>query len=243
LKTKLRARREWLLTAVAVFGFGLTLGLGVWQLSRAHEREALAARQAEADRLPELTLEEALEGRESTGRRVRLQGRWLTGYTVYLDNRQRDGRPGFELVTPLEVPTRNGAVAVLVVRGWAPRDFRDRQALPRIPTPEGDVTVVGRVVPRIPRLYELGSAPSGAIRQNLDIAGFRQETHLPLVDFAVLQTDPAPADGLRRDWPTPAIGAERNYGYAAQWFALSGLIFILYVGFQIVRFRSLRNQD
>jgi len=43
------------------------------------------------------------------------------------------------------------------------------------------------------------------------------------------------ADGLSRDWPRINTGLEKHYGYAFQWFALCGLIVLLYGWFQIVR--------
>ena len=35
--------------------------------------------------------------------------------------------------------------------------------------------------------------------------------------------------------PRPAVDVHKHYGYAFQWFALAGLITILYVWFQLVR--------
>ena len=53
------------------------------------------------------------------------------------------------------------------------------------------------------------------------------------LDVAVRQTG-APSEGLLRDWPEVASGAEKNYGYAFQWWALSVLIAILYAWFQFI---------
>lgn len=83
------------------------------------------------------------------------------------------------------------------------------------------------------KLYEFAASPSGPIRQNLDLAQWRAETGLALLEIAVRQTG-APSDGLLRDWPEAASGAEKNYGYAVQWWALSGLIAVLYVWFQFI---------
>jgi surfeit locus 1 family protein len=43
------------------------------------------------------------------------------------------------------------------------------------------------------------------------------------------------SEGLLREWPLVGTGVATHYGYAFQWFALSALIAILYVWFQIVR--------
>ncbi len=38
-------------------------------------------------------------------------------------------------------------------------------------------------------------------------------------------------DGLRREWPRPASGVEKNRGYAFQWYAIAVLIAALAVFF------------
>mgnify|MGYP000894222214 CR=1 FL=1 len=58
-------------------------------------------------------------------------------------------------------------------------------------------------------------------------------TGLALPALAALQTGAA-SEGLLRDWPQPASGADKNYGYAFQWWALAALIAILYVWFQLI---------
>ena len=53
------------------------------------------------------------------------------------------------------------------------------------------------------------------------------------MDGSVVQIG-EPSEGLLRDWPVPASGADKNYGYAFQWWALCAVIFILYVWFQFI---------
>ncbi|HET7525200.1 MAG TPA: SURF1 family cytochrome oxidase biogenesis protein [Burkholderiaceae bacterium] len=52
-------------------------------------------------------------------RRIVVEGRWLPQQTLYLDNRTEHGVAGFVVVTPLLLGPGD---AVLVQRGWAPRD-------------------------------------------------------------------------------------------------------------------------
>ncbi len=82
-------------------------------------------------------------------------------------------------------------------------------------------------VPPVP----VGSYP---IRQNLSLQAFRTETRLPLRTDLSLQQTGAPSEGLTRDWPAPALGVEKHYGYAFQWFGLSALVAVLYVWFQLI---------
>ncbi|MDD2846492.1 MAG: SURF1 family protein [Rhodoferax sp.] len=235
--------RFWLLTVAALAGMGVTAALGRWQLDRAAQKQALQAAIDAQARLPVLdgaSLAVPAGAPVDTSavlhRRVLLQGQWLPQYTLFLDNRQMQGRPGFFVITPLQL--EGSAWVVWVQRGWVPRNFQDRTQLAPIETPLGRVQVAGRVALPPSALFELGgdTRTEGAsrIRQNLDLARFRVETGLQVADVAVLQTGPA-SEGLQRDWPVVRTGVEKHHGYAFQWFGLSSLIALLYVWFQFVR--------
>ena len=229
--------RFWLVTVAAALGVAITAALGQWQLGRAAQKAELQAlmdaRQAQAP-LDGAALLRAGADAALLQRPIEVRGQWLPEHTIFLDNRQMNGRPGFYVLTPLRI--EGGASAVLVQRGWAPRDFQDRLRLPRIDTPAGPVTVSGHVLEAPSRLYELGqgSDASGPIRQNLDLAQYAAQTGLTLTPLAVRQAGPA-SEGLLREWPHVGSGVEKHHGYAFQWFGLSALIAIPYVWFQIVR--------
>jgi surfeit locus 1 family protein len=228
-------RRFWLITFAAGLAVALTIGLGKWQLSRAADKVALAAaiaNQATQPALSGLELVARANGAGVMHRPVVLHGRWLPEHTVFLDNRQMNAKPGLFVVTPLALA--DSPAVVLVQRGWVQRNFLDRSSLPVIDTPSGTVTIKGRIAPPPSKLYELGDPQLGRIRQNLDMAAFARESGLSLLPVSVQQVG-APADGLQRDWSQPATGVDKHYGYAAQWFGLSGLFAILYVWFQIVK--------
>jgi surfeit locus 1 family protein len=226
--------RFWAITAAAIGGCAVTLALGIWQWGRAHEKLALHAAIEQRKALVPLDERALLAAREPAAlvhRPVVLRGQWVAGRTVFLDNRQMQGRPGFYVVTPLKL--QGGDAAVLVERGWAPRNFVDRERLPAVETPSGVIEVRGRLAPPPAKLYEFDGAGSGPIRQNLDLVQFRAESGLALLDVAVQQTG-APSERLQRDWPEVAGSASKNYGYAFQWWALCALIAILYVWFQFI---------
>lgn len=227
--------RFWLVTLAALLALTVTTALGRWQLGRAEHKQRLQADIEERARLPVLDaagLTAPGEVEPLLHRRLQARGHWLAERTVYLDNRQMNGRPGFFVVTPLRLDAGQGVL--LVQRGWVPRNFEDRSRVPRVETPAGPVRVEGRVAETPSRLYELGAAETGPIRQNLDLARFRAETGLDLLAVTLLQTD-AGADGLARDWPPIDSGVDKHHGYAFQWFGLSALIAVLYVWFQIVK--------
>ena len=231
-----RIARPWLIACAAVICALVTLRLGLWQMSRAAEKQALQQAVEDRARLPPLDNRLLVELPRSDAqwmhRRVRLHGQWLHRHTVYLENRQMDGKPGFFVLTPLQLTASN--LSVMVQRGWVQRNFNDRLALPALPHPQGEVQLEGQIAPPPAKLYEFESQARGNIRQNLDLASFARETGLPLVSFSVLQTGPA-SDGLSRDWAPIDSGVDKHHGYAFQWFALCGLIVVLFIWFQIVR--------
>lgn len=231
--------QRWLVLGMALLGMGVTFSLGLWQLGRAAEKTAFQdAKTQQADKvaLDGRTLGSALDDQAQRAglihRRMVLMGRWLPQHSVFLENRQMNAKPGFFVLTPLQIEGTNGVV--LVQRGWAQRSFTDRAALPAIQTPEGQVEIEGHLAPWPSRLYDFGGVEQGPIRQNLDLQAFRQETGLGLLEVSLLQSGSA-SEGLLREWPVVASGVEKHHGYAFQWFGLSGLIALLYVWFQIVQ--------
>lgn len=227
------------MTLAALIGAGVTCRLGLWQLSRADQKEAMQAAIDRNAALPVLD-NAALVPVTGSGaasasqlhRRVDLQGHWLAPHTVFLENRQVAGKPGFHVLTPLQL-SPSGAT-IIVQRGWVQRNFNDRTALPALATPDAMVRVLGRIAPEPGKLYDFNGAQPGKIRQNLDLARFSDEVGLPLAAFTVMQSGPAD-DGLVRDWPAIDSGVSKHLGYAFQWFALCALIAGLYLWFQVVR--------
>lgn len=234
MMASLRSTRFWVLTLAAVLVAALTFSLGQWQLRRAAQKEAIQTAISIKNKLPALDLK-ALEAIESIAnevyRRVEVRGVWQAEHTVYLDNRPMQGRSGFWVMTPLVL--QGTTQAILVQRGWVPRNFGDRTLLPDVLTPAGLVTVEGRIAPPPSKLYEFKGVDSGPIRQNLDLSAFRVETGLPLLEASLLQTGAA-SEGLLRDWAAPNLGVETHYGYAFQWFSLCALVMGLYFWFQVI---------
>ena len=243
-----RGRAAVILVATIV-GVAVTGNLGAWQLRRAAQKIALQdALESHATlsvlAAPDLA-RDAAQAETQHYRRVHLRGRWVAARSVFLDNRQMAGRVGFYLVTPLQLEGRREAV--LVQRGWVPRDQRDRTLLPPVPSVAGIVELDGLIAPPPARLYEFAPSTGGAIRQNLDLGEFSLETGLALAPLSVLEStqqsdSPGNAgDGLLRQWPRPAVDVQKHYGYAFQWFALAALMSGLYVWFQLVLPRRPRD--
>ena len=227
--------KRLVIAMAALIGVVVTANLGFWQWGRGEQRtslhEAMAARATSAP----VGAAELLAARGADPallhRPVTVRGTWIADRTVFLDNRQMNAVPGFYVVTPLRIEASDAVV--LVQRGWAPRNFNQRELLPPVQTLPGTVEVRGRLAPPPAKLYAFDTEEKGPIRQNLDLARFRAETGLPLLELSVQQAGPA-SEGLLRQWPQAGSGAEKNYGYAFQWWAISALIAILYAWFQLI---------
>lgn len=232
----------WLVTLAAVIGVSATLYLGRWQLSRAAQKEALQASmdtRAAQSVLRGIDLLKAADVDALVHQRAALRGTWVAAHTVYLDNRQMNAKVGFFVMTPFAL---EGGGAMVVQRGWVPRNFEQRDQVPAVQTPGGVVEIEGRIAPPPSKLYEPGSPSDGAIRQNLDLAQYRAETGLALLPITLVQTGAA-SEGLLREWPAVNLGVEKHYGYAFQWFGLAALIAGLYLWFQVFRLMMSRPKE
>ncbi|MCM0613944.1 SURF1 family protein [Marinobacter sediminum] len=216
---------DWKLLVFAGVFLPLLIGLGLWQLDRAGQKQQMLDQwQQDAAVLawPEL----AAQGLDS-GRPMTLTGMY-GDHSWLLDNRTRDGIPGYEVLTafhPLEGPP------VLVNRGWiqAPRT---REQLPVFDTPEGIFSLAGRLsdYPQPPVLGEQPMAKHGWPRRVQSLPREVALKEIPgLPDSVVRLADSDQPGALRADWTPDLMGPQTHYGYAAQWFALALALTILTV--------------
>ena len=228
-------RRRVVVLLATLAAVALTARLGWWQLDRAAQKAAVQAELQTRSALPSLApaalARSPADASAQHWRQLTLSGRWLPAHTVYLDNRPMAGRVGFYVLTPLELTSGD---AVMVLRGWAPRDFQDRAKLPAVPLPAGTVSVTGLIAPPPGRLYDFGSAGGARLRQNLDLGAYGREIGIALRPVVLQQQAAEADDGLLRAWPAPAVDIHKHYGYAFQWFALATLLIGLYVWFQVL---------
>jgi surfeit locus 1 family protein len=194
--TGLRFRPPWWGVLLAAAGCAAGIALGEWQSRRADEKRAAAG-------APSLVL----------------RGEFLPAPVVFLDNKLRRGRPGYEVVQPFRIA---GDGAVLVNRGWVAAG-PSRQQLPQIRTPAGEVRLAGVRRDHFARAYEpSGAKPQGAVWINATPERFTSATGLALEAW-VFEQHSNLDDGLVREWPAAEPGAEKNEAYAFQWYALAAL--------------------
>jgi len=211
--------RLWAL-ALAFAACAAGIALGNWQSGRAEEKRALGAQlerslAGAAIELPATPI----KAEDFVYKRVAARGEWLLTRSIYLDNKQRHGRVGYEVVTPLKL---GPAMHVLVNRGWFERGASGLRS------PEGEVRVEGIALARLPRALRLGEEAKSRVRQNLDIAEFAAETGLALQPIVIEQRSDG-GDGLLREWPRPDLGVDMHASYALQWYSLAALAIVLLV--------------
>lgn len=228
MPARYRFRRPRLLTTLAAAaGIALTLALAYWQLGRAHEKEAAAARIAALAGEPALRLTAAaVEARDAEWRRVTARGRFEPRHAVLIDNRVRRGVAGYHVIMPLAL--EGGERYVLVSRGWI-AGMPDRSRLPEVTTPAGTVEISGLAVTPSGRFLELSPGTAeGRVWQNLTLERYRKAVPIPLQPFVIQQVSPLD-DGLAREWEPPDLGVNTHYGYAFQWLALAMTLLVIYL--------------
>ena len=230
---RIRFKPRFVPTIAAVIGVLVTALLGNWQLNRAAEKARLQQRIDQAERqAPRPIGSVPVQANELAYLRVEAQGEYKSDGTVYVDNRVRNGVPGYEIITPLRIGTSSRYV--LVKRGWLAAG-PSRSKLPAVVTPSGALSVEGVALPGNPRLFELSrQVQSGALWQNVTVDRYHAAFGLELQPVVIEQHNEL-ADGLLREWNRPDAGVDRHRAYALQWFGLCLAIIILYLATNVRR--------
>ena len=232
---RIRFRFKLIPFIATVLVVALGIQLGNWQQRRAAQKLVMQTQLAQGQSAAPLRLDGAAVAAEAVEfRRVQLQGEFVRNWPLYLDNRPYQGRAGFYVLMPFKLA--GTGMHVLVMRGWVPRDAAQRERLPQVITPAGSVTLDGIARLNAGHVMELGSAAAltpGAIVSNVDPLQLAKDSGLTMQPFVVEQSAAAQPDGddttLVRDWPAPALGVEKNQGYAVQWYALSAMAVVFFV--------------
>lgn len=242
--TRDRRRRLAAVVLLALLG-SLFISLGNWQLNRAEERRQIAqdieqGRQSAPVVLTATADTEALKPWQS----AQASGQWLAQFSVLLDNRNLDGKPGYWLATPLSLGANK---ALLVLRGWVARPIGQFNPFPVIEQSLGPVSVQGEIAMRVPQLFDISDEPALDFeanpvvqhdakvstihldrleqRQNIALQAMSDATGLSFLPVVLLQTNDTDGGNLVRQWPTPSVDADTNIGYAMQWFSFAAIAF------------------
>ncbi len=223
----------WRQPVLVLLGVVICLGmlrLGVWQLDRADQKQAIVdERQERADAtiidlidLPELT------ATQNRFRPVRVTGKYLPNKTIYLDNQTFKQQVGYQILTPMQLD--GSERLILIARGWI-ETGPNRNRLPDLITPVDTLTITGRLNTPIgppPLWNDEYPVHSGARWQYLDLIMAQTQIGQELYPL-VLELSPE-FDGdryLKRAWQgIDDREVNKHKAYAFQWFAMSLAFFI-----------------
>jgi surfeit locus 1 family protein len=215
------------LALLTLFVLPILISLGVWQLNRAAEKEALDQQYHTQQQLPPVALDAEILAQLSDFRRIVAEGKFDGDHTWLLDNKQRGGRVGFEVISPFQL---SDGTWLLVNRGWI-AGTGQRDQLPAIPQLSGTQTLFGQIVslshhPLLDASAQTDEWPR--IIMALDTWAMSAQLERPLAN-RIVQLDEASPGALTTDWQPIPLSATKHRGYAFQWFAMALALCIWFV--------------
>lgn len=215
------------ITLFTLIALPILCGLGTWQWYRAVEKQELEARYAQQQAQPPITLTTANLADLPDYQRVMVQGHFDNDHTWLLDNKQRHGKVGFEVVTSFVL---DDGQRLLVNRGWLAAG-KTRAQLPTIDAIEGEVTLFAELVsvvehPLLDAHTEQADWPR--IIMAIDIPPMEQQLQEALLPRYVRLDESSPG-ALVTDWQAVNMTPEKHIGYAFQWFAMALALIIWFV--------------
>ena len=220
----------WALILTAAFS-AVAIHLGNWQGERAEYKIGQQAKMDAALAAASLSLTDVPRSAD-TGIELRYRGLSVTGVFVanelfYVDNRIVDGKAGYGLLHSFRVDsTTNASRTILVDRGWM-KASGDRSELPVVETPQGSVTITGRInVPpsRNPGTFENDGSK---LLNYVNIAEIEQRLNRNVEPFVLEQTAGPGFAGIVR--PAPGANFEKNRGYQLQWYGFAALSIVIFL--------------
>lgn len=227
-----RLHINWKLALFTLIMLPILLRLGFWQLSREDEKLAMQVRYESRVAAVPISVAEAAAEEDSGYMAVALQGRYDNQHYFLLDNRTYEGRPGFEVISPLQLEEGG---TVLVNRGWiAQGEYRSE--LPQAEIVNGAVDLLANVYVPAGRQVMLGeeSAFSGWPRllQRIDVPRMYEELEVApdaqALDYT-LRLQEAEPGVLVRNWQAMNTSPEKHRGYAVQWFSMAVVLLGLFM--------------
>ncbi|WP_238335043.1 SURF1 family protein [Kribbella amoyensis] len=225
---------RWIGTALVILVLSVAcVQLGRWQLHRLDERTArnhvttsnLAAAPTGLD---QIVGPDRVVGQQHDWRTAVVTGRYDATKQVVVRYRNVNDKPGFEIVTPLVLADGS---AILVDRGFLPREGGKLAPATVPPVPAGEVTVTGRLRRSEHGGHTSGGTPVDGTARLINGPEYAPVLGLKLYDgyLTVDHQEPA-ADPAFGGFPGPEIDSGPHFFYALQWFffallAIGGLVY------------------
>jgi surfeit locus 1 family protein len=206
----------------------LLISLGYWQLDRADEKRLILAEFVGNQQSAPVALAELKGAKNLQYRAVQLRGKLDATRRLLLDNRVRNGRPGYEVFEVLTPVT--GSQKILVNRGWVPASL-DRNQLPEIAPVSGEVRLSGSLYRRLKGGLQLddgiGVVGSWPARVGWVSAVRAEELYGDEFFAYQLRLESDSPGALQTGWPTVAVQPEKHTAYAVQWFVMALVLLIM----------------
>lgn len=228
-----------LIAALVLAGAAVCVKLGLWQLTRYHEKRAALATIESAMAAPPAEVSAETSPAAIENHRVRLRGSFDPRVHILLAGRERNGAAGVHVVTPFVLEPRPGSAdspsqsptAVLVDRGWLPADDAITARPQDTPEPDRhDLTGVARAMTKAPAGYpwrRLATEPDPVTLWSallLDPDSIAARLPYPVAPFFVTELPGVgvPAQPARSAPEMP--GASTHLSYAIQWFLFASIL-------------------
>jgi len=215
---------------IVIIGLSILLSLGQWQLTRAEEKEAIINQINERQTMQPINLIQLDKQTAKNYFHLRFKGEYDNKHYLLLDNRILKGRPGFEVIQPIQ----DGSRTILVNRGWIPLP-RDRRQLPAIPLIEGIQAITGIVYEPTEAIVlkedQLNAQQWPILIQSLDmdkLTSLYKQVNKHIEPW-VLRQDADNEVFYQREWQYHNMPPERHISYAVTWFGLAFALIIIYI--------------
>ncbi len=229
-------------TVAAGLAFLALVSLGVWQIRRLGEKEALIARiEARATLAaappPPAAQWPTLESRDYDFVHVRARGHYASGRDALIFMKPPEGlgpEPGYMAVTPFILSSGG---AVLVERGFVPAS-RAQDPLDHAP-PGGETTIEGLLrAPQMRNFFTPADQPARGVwytRDPKSIAAALGLAEAAPFTLALESPSSAGADGFPRLVATTPEIINNHLSYAITWFSLAAALLVIFVLFALGR--------
>lgn len=216
---------------LCLFLFCLCLVLGVWQLHRyAFKKTLLTTYQKRLLDAPH-PFGDVLSQKDLQFQSIKTSGTYLNSLTLLVQNRFYHDEPGFEVLTPLQIP--HDKKLLLIDRGWIKQP--ENNVLPDIQAVTNKQFISGHIKLLNEYQFILGenmlhpdSKP--LVVQRIDINELSQMTHYSFYPF-ILRLNANETNGYVRDWTIVTVTPARHMAYAIQWFLLAFVLLIAWLCF------------
>ena len=224
-------RPAWWAVILVVALSALMIALGIWQLRRGFDKQALLDRYAHAAQQEAQHVDSGKVAYPGKIERAFVKGHFDSSRQLLLDNQSHDGRPGYHVWTPF---VQDDGSTVVVDRGWILQASAQTPQAVAVDAGEREVHGFWRSLPEPGLRLEADNCatrPWPRIVQYPTLA----DLHCLYGEFVaggVLLMDAEAPDGFVRDWQAaPELQPAKHYGYAAPWFAFTLTLIALFIKF------------